>query len=260
MVNGRRGERNMPKGARQRSESGYYHVVPKGIADQLIFEDDLDRSLYLELLRKAKAETGIKIHAYCLMSNHVHLVVEDEHGKLSEAMKYLTERYAMHFAGQIGRTGGIFRKPFWSEPIESDEHLLCAVRYAHANPAAAGICLASAYEWSSAKDYLGRESEITDTGMVLDMLGGKEGFVEFSKMANATAVPFPGSMLKDHLTDDEALAIAKGILGEDGINLAAYEKEARTAGVRLLSERGFSVARIARITGLSRSCCRNLLA
>lgn len=249
----------MPKAARQRSESGYYHVVPKGIADQLIFENDDDRSMYLELLRKAKAETDVKIHAYCLMSNHVHLVVEDERGKLSEFMKYVTERYAMYYAQQIGRTGGIFRKPFWSEPIESDEYLLCAVRYVHANPSAAGICAASRYEWSSAKDYLGRQTEITDTEMVLEMLGGRAGFIEFSKPSNATALPFPKSGLAHHLSDDEALVIAKAILGDTGINLAACDKASRDAGIALLSERGFSVPQISRITGVGRGVCNYIL-
>ena len=249
----------MPHTARLISESGYYHVVPKGIADQLIFENDDDRSLYLELLRKAKLETGIRIHAYCLMSNHVHLVIEDERGKLSEAMKYLTERYAMYYAQQIGRTGGVFRKPFWSEPIKTDEHLLCAVRYVHANPAAASICAASQYEWSSAKDYLGRSTEITDTDMVLDMLDGRDGFIEFSKAERATALPFPGSILTNHLTDDEALAIAKGILGQNGINLAACDNSVRAKSISLLSERGFSVPQIVRITGVSRGSCNYLL-
>ena len=246
----------MPKTRRVISGSGYYHVVPKGIANQLIFENDLDRSLYLELLRKAKAETGVKIHAYCLMSNHVHLVVEDQDGKLSEFMKFVTERYAMHYAQQIGRTGGIFRKPFWSEPIESDEHLLCAVRYVHANPAAAGICAASQYEWSSAKDYLGRSTEITDTEMVLDMLDGRDGFIEFSKANNATALPFPGSGLAHHLSDEEALAIAKNILGADGVNLAACDAETRAASIALLAERGFSITQISRLTGIGRGACR----
>ena len=249
----------MPHIARQKGESGYYHVVPKGIADQLIFENDDDRSMYLELLRKAKAETGVKLHAYCLMSNHVHLVVEDPGGKLSEFMKYVTERYAMYYAKQIGRTGGVFRKPFWSEPIESDEYLLCAVRYVHANPAAAGICAASHYEWSSAKDYLGRSTEITDTSMVLEMLGGREGFIEFSKPSNATASPFPGSRLSGHLSDDEALVIAKAILGDMGINLAACDKAARAAGITLLAEKGFSIAQISRITGVARSICSYIL-
>lgn len=249
----------MPKAARVKSASGYYHVVPKGIADQLIFENDLDRNMYLELLRKAKVETGVKLHAYCLMSNHVHLVVEDEHDKLSEFMKYVTERYAMYYAQQIGRTGGIFRKPFWSEPIESDEYLLCAVRYVHANPAAAGICPASQYEWSSAKDYLGRETEITDTGTVLDMLGGRDGFVEFSKASNATACPFPGSRLTNHLSDDEALAIAKAVLGDTSVNLAACDRGVQSAGIVELFQRGFSVPQITRITGVGLGACRYTL-
>ena len=249
----------MPKAARVKSASGYYHVVPKGIADQLIFEDDLDRSMYLELLRKAKTEVGIKLHAYCLMSNHVHLVVEDEHDMLSEFMKYVTERYAMYYAKQIGRTGGVFRKPFWSEPIESDEHLLSAVRYVHANPAAAGICPASAYEWSSAKDYLGRETEITDTETVLDMLGGRDGFIEFSKPSHTTATPFPGSSLTNHLSDDEALAIAKAVLGDTGINLSACDRGVQSAGIVELFQRGFSVPQIARITGVGVGACRYTL-
>ena len=229
-------ESELPHNARNRSESGYYHVVPKGIADQLIFEDDLDRSMYLELLRKAKAETGVMLHAYCLMSNHVHLVVEDANGKLSEFMKYLTERYAMYFSKQIGRTGGVFRKPFWSEPIESGEHLLSAVRYVHANPAAAGICPASAY-----------------------VLGGRDGFIEFSKPSHTTATPFPGSMLTHHLSDDEALAIAKAVLGDKGINLAACDKDSRRTGIALLAERGFPVAQIARITGVGAGTCWYIL-
>lgn len=245
----------LPHTARTISESGYYHVVPKGIADQLLFENDDDRSMYLELLRKAKAGTGVKLHAYCLMSNHIHLVVEDSNDKLSEFMKYVTERYAMYYAKQIGRTGGVFRKPFWSEPIESDEYLLCAVRYVHANPAAAGLCPASQYEWSSVKDYLGRETEITDTETVLDMLGGRSGFIEFSGQSKNTALPFPSSRLSGHLSDDEALAIAKAVLGADGINLAACDKSTRVAGITLLAERGFSIAQISRITGVARSIC-----
>ena len=243
----------MPHTARKKSESGYYHVVPKGIADQIIFEDDEDRALYVELLRKAKAETGIRLHAYCLMSNHTHLVIEDEHDQLAEAMKYLHERYAMHYAEKIGRTGGIFRKPYWSEPIDTDGHLLCAARYAHANPAAAGICPASVYEWSSARDYLGRTGGIADTSMVLEMLGGKDGFIEFSQMSNATALPFPGSKLKAHLSDDEAARIAREVLGRDNINLAKASQEERRTALQLLAERGFTTRQISRICGLGKS-------
>lgn len=242
----------MPHVARTRGDSGYYHVVPKGIADQLVFEDDIDRRYYLKLLSEAKRETGVRIHAYCLMSNHVHLVVEDVDGHLSDAMKYLHERYAMMFATKIDRTGGIFRKPFWSEPIESDEYFLSAIRYVHANPAAAGICQASDYEWSSFKDYLGRTG-LTDTSLALNLLGGREGFEAFSAASGATALPFPGSKLKQHLSDDEAARIACDILGRDGINLAKVDPGKRRDSVALLRRRGFSRRQISRVCGIAAS-------
>ena len=148
----------MPHTARRKSESGYYHVVSKAIADQIIFESDVDRRYYLKLLEEARADVACEVLAYCLMSNHVHLVVKDTFGSLSAMMKHVDERYGTYVADKTFRSGGIFKKPFWSEPINTDEHLLCAVRYVHANPAAAGICAASAYEWSR---NIGRETSGT---------------------------------------------------------------------------------------------------
>lgn len=241
----------MPHVARRKSESGYYHVVPKGIADQIIFEDDADKGLYLRLLEETARRSSISVHAYCLMSNHVHLIVEDRNDSLSEAMKYLHERYATHYAKVIGRTGGVFRKPFWSEPIETDPHLLCAVRYVHANPAAAGICKASSYPWSSVGSYLGKEDGITSAEMILEMLGGREGFIEFSKASNSTATPFPGSKLKAHLGDDEALRLVREVLGTDDVNLAQLPPAARHERLARLRDRGFTVRQLSRICGVS---------
>ena len=248
----------MPHGARKKGETGFYHVVPKGIADQIIFENDIDRRYYLKLLREASDRADLRVHAYCLMSNHVHLVVEDERDHLAQAMKYLHERYAMMFADKIGRTGGIFRKHCWSEPIDTDEYFLSAVRYTHANPAAAGICPASAYEWSSAKDYLGREG-LTDTALALEMLGGRDGFIRFSAAANSTALPFPGSKLRAHLTDDEAARIAVEVLGRDNINLAKADSHLRQSSVTLLRQRGFTMRQVSRICGISTNVVRYYL-
>lgn len=247
----------MPKAARKKGESGFYHVVPKGIADMILFEDDGDRSLYLKWLREAKDEAGIMVHAYCLMSNHVHLVLEDRDDHMAEALKYVHERYGAYYAEQVGRRGGIFRRPFWSEPIESDEHLLCAVRYVHANPTAAGICPAAAYEWSSAKDYLGRSGGVTDSELVLDMCGGRDGFVSFSRASNMTAWAFPGSRLRSHLTDEEALRMAKEIVGKEKLQgFASLSRDERCDVVVLLTSRGFQTNQIARMVGMSESYVR----
>lgn len=242
---------SMPHGARRRSESGYYHVVSKGINGQDIFECDADRQLYVRLLAKAKDKTGILIHAYCLMSNHVHLVLEDRTQRLADFVKYVHERYGAIFSQQYGRIGGVFSKLYWSEPIETDEYLLCAVRYVHANPANAGICRAAAYEWSSAKDYLGRKG-IVHTAMVLDMCGGVEGFIRFSQPQNTTLLPFPGSGLKRHVTDDEARIVAEKILGYSPGKLATKDKAERNQGIALLKQRGFWEQLIVRLTGISR--------
>ena len=243
----------MPHQARKISESGYYHVVPKALGGQIVFEDDADRTEYLELLRQTKDETGLRLHAYCLMSNHVHLIVEDPNANgLGCAMKYLHERYGMYFAERSGRTGGVFLKKLWSEPIERDEYLLHAVRYVHANPAVAGICPASAYRWSSVQDYLGRGEGLTDTQTVLEMLGGVKGFIAWSQMKNSTAFPFPGSHLRRHLNDEEALRLCKSILGGSIPALSEMSRDERNTILSLLHERGLGIAQLSRVTGLGR--------
>lgn len=249
-VLGKEGE-HVPHAARKKSNSGFYHVVPKGIHDQLIFEDDRDRRHYLSLLEAAKEHCDIKIHAYCLMSNHVHLILEDRADRLAEFMKLVDEKYGTYFAEKTGRKGGIFVRPLWSEPIEKDSHLLCAVRYIHANPAVAGICPASAYEWSSAKDYLGRRG-LADVEMVLDMLGGRQAFIRWSKAENSTAMPFPGSRLVRHLADEEMATIAEAIIGFEAKDLVKMCVEQRKEAIELLLSRGLPVMVISRLSGLGR--------
>lgn len=241
----------MPHQARKKSGTGYYHVVPKGMHDQILFSSDADRQNYVDLLGKAKIENGILIHAYCLMDNHVHLVVEDTQDQLASFVKQVHEHYGMYFANKTGRQGGIFQRRYWSEPIDKESHLLSAVRYVHANPAVAGICPASIYEWSSAKDYLGRDG-ISDARTVLDMCGGLDGFIDFSRSSNWTAVPFPGSRLKRHLTDSEAAAIARTVLGTDGLLLGSEDAASRKQKLMTLYAQGFTISQLVRLTGLGR--------
>ena len=244
--------------ARKISESGFYHVVTKGEADQLLFFDDADREAYVGLLAETRDAYELRLHAYCLMSNHTHLLVEDPKRQLSAAMKHLNERFANRFKERTGRTGHVFKNRFWSEPVEDDAYLLCAMRYIHANPAAAGICKASAYPWSSVRDYLGRTG-ITDTSMLLGMLGGRDGFIEFSKKEPPTALAFPGSKLKGHLTQDELETIAEQIVGPlEEVRSMGREKKRDAA--RLLGAGGFTVRAIAQLIGASTKTVSRMLA
>ena len=76
----------MPRVAREVSPTGYYHVMMRGSGRMLIFEDDADRLRFLDLLRDVRAEHSVVLVAWCLMANHVHLVLRDDAGKLSAAM------------------------------------------------------------------------------------------------------------------------------------------------------------------------------
>ena len=238
-----------------RRYGGVWHLCTPGKKQSVIFRGD-DYVYGMTLVAMCAHDCpDVQIITFELMSNHVHLVVEDQDGKLSEFMKFVTERYAMHYAQQIGRTGGIFRKPFWSEPIENDNYLLCAVRYVHANPEAARICRALEYPWSSVDDYLGGPNArgITSTDLVMDMLGSKSGFIEFHQPQNYTGTPFSGSKLRNHLTDEETIALAAGILGHDPRAGTTLEEAC------LLADHGFPHAHIARITGITATRIRTAL-
>ena len=250
----------MPHTQRKRGESGFYHAVTKGDGGQIVFEKDADRLRYLKELETAAGDFKVEVHAYCLMSNHVHLLLEDQDGELGLFMKQLNERYAMYYAKTTGRVGHVFQGRYWSEPVDSDDYYLAAMRYIHANPEPPGICKASAYAWSSYGAYA-RASSFVKTDLALSMLGGVEAFEAFHIDAIKYAKPFPESKLTAHLSSDEQLNVAVSILGRDVLNsLKGLKPQERRTRVEQLAQAGFSDTEIARLTGIGRSSIRRDLA
>ena len=95
---------------------------------------------YLQLINDIKKEFGIKVYAYCLMSNHVHMLAKDVNEKLSFAMRRLNSRYAMYYNKKNDRVGYVFSDRYKSEVIETREYFLTCLRYIHQNPVKANIC------------------------------------------------------------------------------------------------------------------------
>lgn len=118
------------------------------------------------------------LFAYCLMGNHFHLLVKMDLESLSEAMRRLEISYAQYSNEKYEREGALFQGRFGSEPISSDEQLLAAVRYLHCNPAKAGISSFDTFEWSSYREYA-KDTDIVDTSLVLEMLGGVSQLKKF---------------------------------------------------------------------------------
>ena len=141
---------------RRLAESGFYHVVLKGNAGQLIFEGDSDRLRFISFLEKTKERYPLRVHAWCLMSNHVHLLVEDAERCLAQSMDLLAGNYAKYFNRRTGRTGAVFSRSFWSEPIEDESYLLSTMNYIHNNPVRQEIVQRpEEYLYSAARDYCG---------------------------------------------------------------------------------------------------------
>ena len=239
----------MPRAARARSESGFYHVVAKGNGGQNLFEDASDYRAFLELVSAAAEKCGMSVHAYCLMSNHVHLLLEDQGGRLSDFMKSLTTGYAMRFNAKTGHIGHVFQQRFKSQPVEDEVHLLQAVRYIHNNPAKAGMCSADEYPWSSYHEYASGIQGIATVTLVLGMCGGREGFRAF-QAEGGDDYRFGQ---RSRVTDAEAREVARRILGDIAPgDVKAMERPRRNALLFDLRDAGLSVRQIERLTGIGR--------
>ncbi len=127
-----------------------FHVGTRGNRKQLIFLDSSDRELFLALLAKTVERLAWIVHSYCLMGNHLHLVVETPVFNLSAGMQLLLGRYAQLFNERRGHKGHLVESRFWSETITTDEQLLQTVRYVVMNPVRAGLVgHPGEWQWSS---------------------------------------------------------------------------------------------------------------
>lgn len=127
-----------------------YHVTARGNARQDIFLDDEDRQQFLTVLARVVSRFHLLLHAYCLMDNHFHLVVETPEGNLSNAMRQLNGVYTQAFNRRHKRVGHVLQGRFKSIIVDGDSYLLELCRYVVLNPVRAKmIRKADAYPWSS---------------------------------------------------------------------------------------------------------------
>ncbi len=252
----------MPSAPRRIAESGLYHVVARGNGKQVIFTDDRDREAFLAYLERFMREDEIALIAWCLMDNHVHLIVEDTEQRLPHAMGGVLGAYAKYFNQKTGHVGSVFQPRFFSEAIEGDDYLIAAVRYVHINPEKAGICEAAHYPWSSYREYVGDAGAGTDegagagsglcaTGLVLGLLGSVDGFSELCSGASEADVGFEGSV---KLSSDEALEVANRVVRALGCPDVFAVKSLliprRNAVVAALRGNCLTIKQIERLTGL----------
>ena len=200
-----------------------YHVTIRGVERRALFLDDRDRERFLSQLADGVELDGVRVYLYCLMTNHVHLVVETPRANVSQFMHRLQTGYTIYFNLRHERAGHLMQDRFGSVPVAGDDYLLKLTRYVHLNPVFAGRLKAAPlkervehlrhYKWSSYPGYAGRAKPeaFVDYGPLLALVGGK------ASQQRRSYRRFVEAGLAH--TDEEFVAILKEVrwgLGDEG--------------------------------------------
>jgi len=248
-----RGWSIMPRRARQLSSTGIYHIMLRGINQQQFLEDREDNEKIIEIIKECKKISGYKIYAYCLMGNHLHLIIKVEKEPLEQIFKRICSRFVYWYNGKYNRVGHLFQDRFKSEPIEDQGYFFRVLRYIHQNPVKAGLVKkAGEYPYSSFNCYMETKgNQLVDVDFVLNIMC-KEQLEKYHSIANGdkyldiTERPF-------RVTDEHAKEIIRKVSKcKNASEFQLLETKERNCYIRKLRKEGLSIRQISRLTGISK--------
>ena len=244
-----------------RTVTGFYHVCARGTGKRLIFEGDEDRWEFLELMRECCRDACVTVVAWCLMNDHVDLVLSDYEDTMSAAMQRLLLTYARRFNKRTGRSGHLFQNRFDRRSLDTDWQVMEAIRSVHADPQEVGVSLIERYPWSSFAEHLRAYDNdaadatrgFSDPSCVLELFGSTEGFIAYSLSTPDGGEPALCDMKE---TEWERHAFADKLAKRLGVSLhgvKAAPSAQRNTVIVGLHDAGFTVRQIERYTGIGKS-------
>lgn len=256
----------MPRKAREKSETGIYHIILRGINGQKIFHDKEDHQQFLETIKLYKVQCGYELYAYCFMNNHIHLLLKEGKEDLGLVFRRIGAKYVYWYNQKYKRRGHLFQDRFRSEAVEDESYFLTVLRYIHQNPVKAKIEKdIEKYPWSSYNEYSNEEyieQKICDTqfGLSLFSKDPKEGlklFKDFHQEENDDkCLEFDE---KIRLNDIEATEIIKEVaVVNNPDEIKELGKEEINKTIKELKNKGLSIRQLERLTGVSFSAIRKL--
>lgn len=257
----------MPRHARVLSRKQVYHVMLRGNDRQNIFIDDEDKKRIVDILIEKKNNSAYYIYAFCVMDNHIHLIIKEGNDSLSRSIKRIAISYALFFNKKYKRIGHVFQDRYKSENIEDDRYLLSAIRYVHQNPLKAGISSIDEYYWSSYREYLGDAIIVTDVSEILEMISNNKdsALKEFIRLSHESTGDLLIDVPDDKEIDEELVEVyIKIYLNERNISLIDLKKNSSKWMLRelvglLLQKTTLSRRSIANVLGLNREAVRKIV-
>ena len=203
----------MPRCARRKSATDTYHVMLRGINRQDIFRDDEDYRRFLTTLSDCKKISTFELYAWCLMPNHIHLLIHTQTEPIDLIVKRIGSRFVWWYNMKYERVGHLFQDRFKSEPVEDDAYFLTVLRYIMQNPMKAGLETApGTWPWSSYAHYNGQKDFLTDTAFADGFFPNREALLAYlcRKNEDRAMDERPKAV---HITDEKAAAVARKITG-----------------------------------------------
>ncbi|HAN09065.1 MAG TPA: transposase [Clostridiales bacterium] len=163
-----------------------YHVIARGNNGEYILDSDEDKKNYIEILKRYKERYQFELYAYCIMDNHVHLLMEVGETPLNKIMQGIQQVYTQRYNKKNKRTGHVFQQRYKAEVCKKDGYLLHLVKYIHFNPVKAGMTKTVEYKWNSHNNYVKCINEIVNTEYVLKVISSNKavalkGYKEYMK-------------------------------------------------------------------------------
>jgi putative transposase len=267
----------MPRCARKKGEYEIYHVIQRGNEKKPIFYDDKDRKRYLEILQKNQAKYDFKIYAYCLMDNHVHLLMASNGSDISQVMKSINVSYVMYINRTYVRCGHLFQDRFRSEIIADDAYALQVSKYIHLNPVKAGLVAnPEKYQWSSYVEYMEKPQVIdrlVDRSFVLgildsDLSSARKQYLEYMGLSELQQSPCHDMVSSTRTVEREMMSMeeCRALIGKHIYLMHAQaggrgkENSERNRLVKELRRNSnLSLADIGKLVGLSESRVSRIL-
>jgi len=229
----------------------------RGINRQVIFKDDEDREKFIETISHYKPISKYELYGYCLMDNHIHLLMKEFAEPISMIAKRISSSFVYWYNRKYERCGHLFQERFKSEAVDSEAYFLTVLRYIHQNPLKAGLSQSiEEYKWSSVNEYMGVPTKV-NVDYALGMFSeDKTKAVElFSKYMNEyTEDKCLENDEKYRMTDQEVKLYFAGCGLVDINELKQLEKGQREDIIRTVKAlNGVTIRQISRITGISKS-------
>ena len=255
----------MARPIRQISPSGIYHVMLRGVNRQQIFEEDDDYRKFIFILHDMIAPIDelkrpllpkCTIFTFCLMPNHVHLLIQEKDDTLSRIVKQIASRYAMYYNNKYEHFGHLFQDRFKSEPVDSYEYFLTLIRYIHQNPIAGKLCEhVVEYDWSSWREFTNASNRMSAVCSVQTILNR----IPINELTELVDTPLPKAQqildfdrYRGQATDEAVIDFLKSTYNlKSPKDIQLFSKARRNEILKAAKDFGGGINQLSRLTSIS---------